>query len=96
MLYVTDPALREALRGLDLAEICITSDLTLAAEDGPADAFRLPDVPAVAVAPARASGRKCARSWKITPEVGADPDYPDVTPRDAAALREWDAARIGA
>ena len=38
-------------------------------------------------------GRKCARSWKITPEVGADPDYPDVTPRDAAALREWERAR---
>ena len=23
--------------------------------------------------------------------VGSDPDYPDVTPRDAQALREWDA-----
>ena len=41
-------------------------------------------------------GAKCARSWKILPEVGSDPDYPDVTPRDARALREWDAAHAAA
>ena len=28
--------------------------------------------------------------------VGADPDYPDVTPRDAQALREWDTMRKAA
>jgi isoleucyl-tRNA synthetase len=28
----------------------------------------------------------------VSPSVGSDPDYPDVTPRDARALREWDAA----
>jgi isoleucyl-tRNA synthetase len=38
-----------------------------------------------------AAGQKCARSWRFSTEIGADPDYPDVTPRDAAALREWDA-----
>ena len=41
--------------------------------------------------PKPAEGRKCARSWKISSAVGSDPDYPDVTPRDAQALREWDA-----
>jgi isoleucyl-tRNA synthetase len=46
----------------------------------------------VAVVPSPAEGRKCARSWRVGPEVGSDPDYPDVTPRDAQALREWDAA----
>jgi isoleucyl-tRNA synthetase len=40
----------------------------------------------------RAEGRKCARSWRISPSVGSDRDYPDVTPRDAAALRELAAA----
>jgi isoleucyl-tRNA synthetase len=39
----------------------------------------------------RAEGAKCARSWKISTTVGSDPKYPDVTPRDAQALREWDA-----
>ena len=40
-----------------------------------------------------AQGKKCARSWKISPAVGSDPQYPNVTPRDADALREWDAMR---
>jgi isoleucyl-tRNA synthetase len=50
----------------------------------------------VAVEPQPAPGRKCARSWKITTSVGADPDFPDVTPRDARALREWQATRKAA
>jgi isoleucyl-tRNA synthetase len=47
------------------------------------------EIPGVAVVPQRAPGKKCARSWKISPAVGSDPQYPDVTPRDAQALREW-------
>jgi isoleucyl-tRNA synthetase len=43
-----------------------------------------------------AQGRKCARSWKILTTVGDDPAYPDVSPRDAKALREWDALRKAA
>jgi isoleucyl-tRNA synthetase len=65
-------------------------------DDGPPAAFRLPDVPGVAVVVNLAEGTKCARSWKISHTVGSDPDYPDVTPRDAQALREWDAIRKAA
>ena len=50
----------------------------------------------VAVEVRLAEGTKCARSWKILPSVGSDPAYPDVTPRDAQALREWDALRKAA
>ncbi len=89
MVYVSDPDLFVALVDADLAEICITSAATLVADDGPAAAFRLPDVPGVAVVAELAEGRKCARSWKVSAAVGSDPDYPDVTPRDARALREW-------
>ncbi len=78
--------------GVDFAELCITSGITLAPGDGPVDAFRLPDVPGIAVVPARAEGRKCARSWRITADVGSDPAYPDLSARDAAAMREIDAA----
>jgi isoleucyl-tRNA synthetase len=46
--------------------------------------------------PQRARGKKCARSWKISPAVGSDPHYPEVTPRDARALREWEAMRRAA
>ena len=71
----------------------ITSAATLVEGEGPADAFRLDEVKGVAVEVRLAAGRKCARSWKILPSVGSDPDYPDVTPRDAQALREWEAMR---
>ena len=57
---------------------------------------RLDDVKAVAVEVRPAECTKCARSWKILPSVGSDPAYPDVTPRDAQALREWDALRKAA
>ena len=96
VVHVTDESLREAVEGLDLAEICITSGIWLESSEGPADAFRLDDVKGVSVVPALAEGRKCARSWKVSTEIGTDPDYPDVTPRDGQALREWDRARAAA
>jgi isoleucyl-tRNA synthetase len=87
-VFVSDAGLLAALKGLDFAEICITSDITVSAGEGPADAFRADDVAGVAVVPSLAEGSKCARSWRITRDVGSDPDYPDVSARDAAALRE--------
>ena len=48
----------------------------------------------MAVVVEKAKGRKCARSWKISEEVGADAEFPDITPRDAEAVREW-LARTG-
>ncbi|HRX36566.1 MAG TPA: isoleucine--tRNA ligase [Aestuariivirga sp.] len=88
-VYVSNPDLLAALEGVDLAEISITSGVTLIEGEGPADAFRLDSVKGVAVVFKPAEGRKCARSWKITPDVGSDPEFPDITPRDAEAVREW-------
>jgi isoleucyl-tRNA synthetase len=96
VIHVADPDLFAALVDVDLAEVCITSAATLVAGEGPPDAFRLDEVRGVAVVPRLAQGRKCKRSWKITLAVGADPAYPDVTPRDAQALREWEALRKAA
>ncbi|MGO4572964.1 isoleucine--tRNA ligase [Microvirga sp. 2TAF3] len=96
IVYINDDSLWEAVQGLDLAEIAITSGIRVERGEGPGDAFRLDDVKGVAVVPALAEGRKCARSWKVSAEVGSDPDYPDVTPRDAEALREWDRLRTAA
>jgi len=93
IVHVSDPELFAAVVDVDLAEICITSAATLVEGEGPAAAFRLPDVKGVAVVVNEARGTKCARSWKILPSVGSDPHYPDVSPRDARALREWEAAR---
>ena len=88
VVHIADPELLAALDGQDFAEICITSAITLAAGEGPADAFRLGDVAKVSVEPKLAEGQKCARSWRITTDVGSDAEYPDVSARDAAALRE--------
>ena len=96
VIYISDPALLAALDGVDMAEVAITSGITVMRGEGPADAFRLDDVAGVAVEFRPAEGRKCARSRKILPSVGADPEYPDVSPRDAQALREWDALRRAA
>jgi isoleucyl-tRNA synthetase len=95
-VYISDPDLFEALLDIDLAEVCITSSATLVEGDGPANAFRLDDVRGVAVEVRLAQGTKCARSWKILDTIGADPAYPDVSPRDAQALREWDTLRKAA
>jgi isoleucyl-tRNA synthetase len=96
IVYVADAAVAAILRSVDFAEVCITSDLAISSEPAPADAFRLADTPGIAVLPALAVGAKCQRSWKISPEVGSDPDYPDLTPRDAQAMREWRAAQAEA
>ena len=88
VVHVADPELLKALEGQDFAEICITSAIVIEATEGPADAFRLADVAKVSVVPKLAEGQKCARSWRITTDVGSDPLYPDVSARDAAALRE--------
>ncbi len=96
IVHVADPDLFFAVVDVDLAEVCITSGAALVEGEGSSSAFRLDDVSGVAVEPRRAEGRKCARSWKISPAVGLDPQYPDVTPRDAQALREWDAMRKAA
>jgi isoleucyl-tRNA synthetase len=87
-VFVADAGLRAVLETIDFAEVCITSNIAVEAGEGPGEAFRLAGTPGVAVLPALAEGRKCARSWKISPLVGSDPEFPDVSPRDARALRE--------
>ena len=94
LVYVTDKKIFETLFDVDLAEVFITSNAMMTNEDPPPGAFRLNDVPGVAVVVEKAVGTKCARSWKILPTVGDDPEYPDVSPRDAQALREWKALGV--
>lgn len=88
VVHVADPDLRQALDGQDFAEICITSAIRIDGSEGPDGAFTLPEVAKVSVVPQLAEGRKCARSWRITTDVGSDPLFPDVSARDAQALRE--------
>jgi isoleucyl-tRNA synthetase len=94
VIYVADRALLGLLADVDLAEVCITSNYEVQESEAPAGAFTLTDVPGVAVVVELAVGTKCARSWRILPTVGSDPEYPEVSPRDANALREWRAMGV--
>jgi isoleucyl-tRNA synthetase len=88
-VYLSNPEHLKALEGVDFAEICITSDVVI--EFGtpmPENAFRLAEAPDVGVVVERARGVKCARSWRYFDPATASLDFPDVTPRDAEALRE--------
>jgi isoleucyl-tRNA synthetase len=69
-VHVADTDLRAAFDGVDAAEVFRTSAATLAPDDGPPGAFRLPEAPGVAVEPLAAPGCKCARCWRVLPEVG--------------------------
>ena len=75
---VGDADLINAFAGEDPAELFITSGANLVAGGE-----------GVAVSCARAAGVKCARSWKYFDPASADPAFPDITPRDAAAVREY-------
>jgi isoleucyl-tRNA synthetase len=92
VVHVADADLRALLAAIDLAEVAITSGIELSADPAPDGAFALADVANVAVVPKLAVGTRCARSWRVTTDVGADPRWPDVSARDAAALAEWVAA----
>ena len=94
IIHVAHRELLAILFDVDLAEVCITSNYEVREGAAPAGAFTLPDVKGVAVVVERAVGTKCARSWKILPTVGEDEEYPDVSPRDAMALREWKALGV--
>jgi isoleucyl-tRNA synthetase len=74
------------VESIDFAEVCITSAITVKGGEGPAGAFKQDNIVVVVH---KAEGQKCARSWKISKDIGQDKDFPDITPRDAEAVREW-------
>jgi isoleucyl-tRNA synthetase len=69
VVHIADPELKAAFQGLDPAEIFRTSAATLAGGEGPADGFHLDEAAGVAVEPRLADGAKCARCWRVLPEV---------------------------
>ena len=91
IVHIEDADLRDAFKGESAADIFITSNAILTDAPAPGEAFKMDDVPGVAVVVGKAEGRKCARSWKYFDPAEADPEFPDITPRDAEAVRVWDA-----
>ena len=70
-VHVEDAAMLAALKSVDFAQVCITSAIQVTADPVPNEAFRLPEVPGVAVVFETTEGEKCARCWQILPDVGS-------------------------
>lgn len=87
-LYIADENDWQAASMLDWAELAITSQCTL--HRGAAQGFALDDVQGIVVKVEKAAGKKCARSWKILPDVGSDLQYPELSARDAEAVRYYE------
>ena len=68
-VFVEDADLVAAFDGIDPAEVFRTSVAELEMGAGPSEAFRLPEAPGVAVLPLQSKGFKCARCWRVLPEV---------------------------
>ena len=64
------PTMMQLLETVKFEEVCITSCVWLSTKPAPDDAFRLPDVPGVAVEFEPAKGQKCERCWKVLADVG--------------------------
>ena len=79
--HVGNAALRERLAsyGVDLEDLVGAGFHSLSA------AVDLPV--SVKVVDRRETYKACARSWKRRPDVGSDPKFPDLSARDAAAVR---------
>ncbi|WP_425072193.1 isoleucine--tRNA ligase [Sagittula sp. S175] len=84
-VHVSDAALLASLQSIPFEDVCITSAITLTDAPAPDDAFRVTDVPEIAVVFAKAEGEKCQRCWKILPDVGTH-EHPATCARCDEAL----------
>jgi isoleucyl-tRNA synthetase len=96
-VYITDEQLAFAFDDLspqDIADIFRVSEAEIRQASPPADARQFVEVLNVsAVVTSLLDRKKCARSWRRVPDVGSDPDYPDLSARDADTVRWLDARK---
>jgi isoleucyl-tRNA synthetase len=92
VVYVEDEAIRSAIAGMKFDEITITSALTVAPPSAkvPSLAYRLDEVPGVAVEFQRAPGAKCERCWRVLEEVGTHKAHPTLCDRCNDAIEHME------
>ncbi len=86
IVHVADAAVYDLCKDQNLAELFITSKVALRRGEGPKSAFRLDDVPGVAVEAKRAVAEKCVRCWRYVEDVGATALHPELCGRCADAV----------
>jgi isoleucyl-tRNA synthetase len=91
-----DAEIAKLLSGIDMAEVAITSQVTITTASAPAGAFAIGDVAGVGVVFELAKGNKCERCWKVLPDVGSDSEYPTLSKRDADAVRYYQSVKKAA
>ena len=85
-VYINRNELLTAIGDLDMADICITSQIELVNADAPEEAYRLNDVDGVGVVVDTAEGEKCERCWKVLPDVGSHPHAEETCSRCADVI----------
>ena len=79
---------------MSIADATLTSRAFLhVGVEPPSSAVTTQSQPFIHVTVTRIEDPKCARSWRRVPDVGSDSDYPELSARDADAVRWWDAQR---
>ncbi len=91
-VHVDRPELNAAIAGVDMAEVSITSGLTVVSGPVPEGAFTVDEVAGVGVAVTTAEGTKCQRCWRVLPDVGQHPQALDACARCADAVAHRGAA----
>ncbi|MEM6414549.1 MAG: isoleucine--tRNA ligase [Pseudomonadota bacterium] len=91
VIYIASDDLANALESHDLAELFITSDVTIERGPAPSDAFHFADVDGIAVKTTKSAHTKCERCWRYLPDVGAVSAYPTVCKRCADVCAELSA-----
>ncbi|MHA1570657.1 MAG: class I tRNA ligase family protein, partial [Alphaproteobacteria bacterium] len=71
-LLILDKETQAVLADVDMAEVSITSALSVEVGEVPAGAFRLDEVPGVGVVPALAKGEKCVRCFQVREDVSGE------------------------
>ena len=79
----------DEMANLDCAEIVITSDVTMIDDPAPLNAFVLEDIDDVGVVSEIAKGNKCARCYRVLPEVGTILGYEMACGRCADAVARY-------
>jgi isoleucyl-tRNA synthetase len=72
------------LKGVDMSELAIISQLTVLVAQPQAGAVTLDEVPGVGVIVSKAGGTKCQRCWKVCVDIQAD----ELCPRCAKVMKE--------
>lgn len=71
------PQLGDILASVDMAEVTVTSAFDVIVNQHSE----------LSIVIEKAKGKRCARCWKISNDVGSDPLYPDLSLRDAEVVR---------